>query len=62
MVWRNAALLCETHRLRENPQGRSRAVTDTDEDMGRILIIDNSHVKYGLAPEFVMWCAYFFPS
>ena len=39
MVRRNSALLCETHRLRENPQGRSRAVTDTDEDMDRILIM-----------------------
>ena len=28
-----------------NPQGRSRAVTDTDEDMDRILTTDGSHVK-----------------
>ena len=45
VVWINSALLCETHRLRENPLGRSRAVTDTDEDMDRILITDDSHVK-----------------
>ena len=31
--------------MRENPQGRSRAVTDTDEGMDRILITDDSHVK-----------------
>ena len=29
----------------ENPQGSLRAVTDTDEDMDRILITDDSHVR-----------------
>ena len=44
-VWRNSALLCETHRLSESPRERLRAVTDTDENMDRILITDDSHVK-----------------
>ena len=33
-----------THTER-NPRGRLRAETDTDEDMDRILITDDSHVK-----------------
>ena len=44
-VWRNSELWCETHRLRESPRERLRAVTDTDENMDRILITDDSHVK-----------------
>ena len=44
MIWRNSALLCETQ-TEGNPRGRSRAVTDTDEDMDRILMTDDSHVK-----------------
>ena len=35
---------CVKH-TKGNPQGRLRAVTGTDEDMDRILITDDSHVK-----------------
>ena len=45
MVWRNSFLLCETHRLRETLGEGLGAVTDTEEDMDRMLITDDSHVK-----------------
>ena len=54
MVWRNSALRVQ-HTDQGNPQESSRAVTDTDEDMVRILTTDDSQMKWNVVRQLEAW-------